>query len=388
MRSVRTRSRLVVLAGLGALVLAVGACAACGGNDKNTSATPKASATNESSPTPSAGDIEACPPDGAATALTGAGAAFPGPLYADWFARYKELCGVDIDYRAIGSDESIAQITLGTVDFAASDVIMSDTQKAAADPIYHIPMTSDVVAVIYNIDGLSSLDLTLDGATLAGIFLGTITRWNDPAIAALNGGVTLPDADIAVVHRSDDNPTTLMFTNYLGKVSTDWLSTVGSGTSVEWPAGTAVEGNSGVAGQIAQVPNSISYVSLVYARQNDIGYARLKNKSGTVVEPSAGSAQAAQEGVIIPDDAEVVLTDSSNADAYPITGFTWLLLYAQQTDKAKAQALGHLIHWMLTAAQQYAEPLDYVPLSDEAKEVALAELDVTSFEETPILDLN
>ncbi|HVP04705.1 MAG TPA: phosphate ABC transporter substrate-binding protein PstS [Dehalococcoidia bacterium] len=387
-----TRNRLIVLASLFALVLAAGIFVACGGDSGGTTtATPTAAATTPAGGSPtvtaSGGAVEACPPSGAATALTGAGATFPAPLYEDWFARYKDLCGVEVNYQAIGSGGGITQITAKTVDFGASDGIMNADQKAAADPIHHIPMTSDAVAVVYNLEGIDSGAITLDSTTLANIFLGTITKWNDPAIAALNSGVTLPSEDIAVVHRSDGSGTTFIFTNYLSKVSSDWQSQVGNATSVQWPTGTGAEGNAGVAGQVQQLPNSIGYVSLAYAVQNNIDFAKMKNKSGNAIEPSIDSARAAQKGITLPDNMEVMLTDSSDADAYPITGFTWLLVYVEQSDKAKAETLAHMIHWMLTDAQQYAEGDSYVPLSDTAVEKAMAELADTTFQGTPILEL-
>jgi phosphate transport system substrate-binding protein len=388
------RSRSIVLACLLAIVAVAGIFAACG-DDDNASATPTKSAAaattvagSSAAATTAPATVSACPPAGAATGLTGAGATFPDPFYEDLFARYKTLCNVAVNYQAIGSGGGITQITQQTVDFGASDGIMSDTQKAAAPaPLHHIPMTSDAVSVIYNIDGVDNKALTLDGATLAGIFLGNITKWNDPKIVALNSGVTLPGDDITVVHRSDGSGTTFIFTNYLSKVSTDWQSSVGSATSVQWPAGVGAEGSAGVAGQVKNLPGSIGYVSLAYSVKNNIDYAKMINKSGKTVEPSIDSARAAQLGVTLPDNMEVVITDSSNADAYPITGFTWLLVYAAQNDKTKAMTLGHLINWMLTDGQQFAEPDSYVPLSDAAKAKALAELADTTYQGTPIAEV-
>ncbi len=388
------RTRPIALICLLAVVAAAGIVMACGGDDDDnatTTATSSAAAatnTTAATATGSSSTVEVCPPSGAASGLTGAGATFPDPLYEDWFARYKDLCNVEINYQSIGSGGGITQISQQTVDFGASDGIMTDEQKAGAPAaLHHVPMTSDAVAVIYNIEGIGNLGLTLDGDTLAKIFLGTITKWDDPAIAALNSGVTLPSSDITVVHRSDGSGTTFIFTNYLSKVSSDWQSEVGSATSVQWPAGIGADGSSGVSGQVQQLPNSISYVSLAYAEKNSINYAYLINKAGNPVAPSIDSARAAQEGITLPDNMEIVITDSSNAQAYPITGFTWLLVYVEQTDKAKAETLGHLIHWMLTDAQAFAEADSYVPLSDAATEKALAELEATTFEGTPILEL-
>jgi phosphate transport system substrate-binding protein len=389
------RNRPIALVCLLALIVAAGLVMACGGGDDNASATathttaPTSTATGATSTaTASTAAINPCPPAGAATSLTGAGATFPDPLYEDWFARYKTLCNVEVNYQSIGSGGGITQITQNTVDFGASDGIMTDAQKAAAPgDLHHIPMTSDAVTVIYNVDGVDNLKLTLNGATLAKIFLGTITKWNDPAIAALNTGVTLPDEDITVVHRSDGSGTTFIFTNYLGKVSSDWQSSVGSATSVQWPAGIGADGNAGVAGQVKQLPGSIGYVGLAYAKKNSIDYAKMINKAGNAIEPSIESARAAQTGLTLPDDMQIVITDSPNTDAYPISGFTWLLVYANQSDKAKAETIAHVVHWMLTDAQAFAEGDSYVPLSDAAKEKALAELQATTFQGTPILDL-
>ena len=391
------RNRPFALVCLLALIAAAGLVMACGGDDDNASATPTHTAAGASTP----GRVDqhrnsdgqrrsaTCPPAGAATSLTGAGATFPDPLYEDWFARYKTLCNVEVNYQSIGSGGGITQITQNTVDFGASDGIMTDAQKAAAPgELHHIPMTSDAVAVIYNVDGVDNLGITLDGATLANIFLGTITKWNDPAIAALNSGVTLPDEDIVVVHRSDGSGTTFIFTNYLDKVSTDWHSSVGSATSVQWPAGIGEQGSSGVAGQVQQQPGSIGYVSLAYAIKNSIAYAKLKNSAGKAIEPSIASARAAQVGLTLPDNMQIVITNSPNADAYPISGFTWALVYTTQTDKAKAETLAHLANWILTTAQQYDEADSFVPLSDAAQAKALAELATVKYQGTPITQLN
>jgi phosphate transport system substrate-binding protein len=265
---------------------------------------------------------------------------------------------------------------------------MTDTQKTSAHgTVHHIPTTSETIAVIYNITGVPSAGLTLDGQTLADIFQGKITKWDDPAIVALNSGVTLPATDISVVYRADVNDGNALFTSYLSANSIDWQSAVGSAPSVQWPAGTGEDGNSGVANQVQQTEGAIGYVSLSYAKQNNVPVAKLKNKAGNAIEPSIASALAAQDGVTFPDDMEYALLDGANANAYPIVGFSWLLVSAEQVDKAKAESLGHLIKWMLTDGQQSAESLNYVPLSAAAAQKALAELDATTFEGTPILNL-
>lgn len=353
------------------MVLAVGVLSACSGGGATTGSPAS----------------EACPPAGAARSLTGAGSTFDNPLFMDWFLRYNDMCGVRVNYQSVGSGAGIQQLTDGTIDFGASDAIMNGAQKAAMGPAHHIPVTSDAVAIIYNIKGVDSLALTLDAGALSGIFLGHITRWNDPAITALNSGISLPNEDINVVHRSDGSGTTYIFTDYLAKVSGDWKNGPGTGTSVEWPVGTGAQGSEGVSGQVQQLPGSISYVSLAYAGQTGIPYARIKNSSGNAIEPAPGTATAAQEGVGLPDDMEVMVTNPANPLAYPITGFSWLLVRDQQTDKAKAETIAHLFRWMLTDAQRYAADLGYVPLSDAAADKALAELDEITYDGTPILEL-
>jgi phosphate transport system substrate-binding protein len=388
------RNRPLALVCLLALIAAAGLVMACGGDD-NASATPTntaAATTAGASATPTgSAAVEACPPSGAATTLQADGSTFVQPLFSDWFTRYATLCNVQVNYQGTGSGQGITDLSNKTVDFADSDGIMTDAQKAGATggAVVHIPMTSDAVAVIYNVSGVANKAITLDGDTLAKIFLGTITKWNDPAITALNTGVTLPDEDIVTVHRSDGSGTTNIFTNYLDKISTDWHAQVGTANSVQWPGSNAVgeQGSSGVAGQVQQQEGSIGYVSFAYAIKNSINYAKLINKSGAAVEPSIDSARAAQAGLTLPDNMEIVITDSPNAAAYPISGFTWALVYTTQTDKAKAQTIGHLIHWMLTDAQQYAEADSFVPLSDAAQTKALAELATVKFNGTPILNV-
>jgi phosphate transport system substrate-binding protein len=382
------RGRLLVLASLFAAVLAAGILAACGGgDDDNTSASPTGAASTDT-PAETLGTAPACPPAGGALSLRGSGATFPGQLYEQWFAQYRDLCHLNTDYTASSSASGISQLVLKNVDFAASDAIMTDTQKTSAHgTVHHIPMTSETIAVIYNITGVPSAGLTLDGQTLADIFQGKITKWDDPAIVALNSGVTLPATDISVVYRADVNDGNALFTSYLSANSIDWQSAVGSAPSVQWPAGTGEDGNSGVANQVQQTEGAIGYVSLSYAKQNNVPVAKLKNKAGNAIEPSIASALAAQDGVTFPDDMEYALLDGANANAYPIVGFSWLLVSAEQVDKAKAESLGHLIKWMLTDGQQSAESLNYVPLSAAAAQKALAELDATTFEGTPILNL-
>lgn len=304
------------------------------------------------------------------TSLDGAGATFPYPLYSKWFDEYYKLTGVKVNYQSIGSGGGIQQITLGTVDFGASDGIMTDQEQSAAEaahgPILHIPMTSGAVAVIYNLSGISSGQLRLTPEVLAGIYLKTIKKWNDPQIKAVNPGLALPDADIAVVHRSDGSGTTYIFTNYLSKVSQEWATKVGNAKSVDWPGDIGGKGNEGVAGQVQQIPNSIGYVELAYAKQGNLSWAMLRNRSGNFIAPTISSSAKAAEGVALPDDMKVMITDSANPEAYPIVGFTWVLAYRNQADMAKGQTLARTLWWAIHDGQKYAEALDYVPLSSDA----------------------
>lgn len=259
-----------------------------------------------------------------ATSLNGAGATFPQPLYTTWFDVYAKITGVQINYQGVGSGAGISQITADTVDFGASDGIMNADQQskaeAAGGPILHIPMTSGAIAVIYNLSGITSGTIKLTGDVLAKIYLKQITQWNDPQITALNPGLNLPDTAIAVVHRSDGSGTTNIFTNYLAKVSNDWNTQVGTANSVNWPGDIGAEKNAGVAGAVQQTPGSIGYVELAYAIQNNLPWVLLKNAAGNYEAPSIAGTTAATVGVTLPDDMKVMITNSSNADAYPICG--------------------------------------------------------------------
>ena len=289
--------------------------------------------------------------------LTGAGATFPAPLYTKWFDEYFKLTGVKMNYQAVGSGAGINQITAGTVDFGASDGIMTADQQAEAEaaggPILHIPMTSGAVAIIYNLSGISSGQIKLTGDVLAKIYLKTIKNWNDPQITALNPGLNLPNTPIAVVHRSDGSGTTYIFTNYLSKVSTDWSTKVGNATSVNWPGDIGGQGNAGVAGAVQQTPGAIGYVELAYAEQNKLPWVLLKNAAGNYEAPSLAGTTKATEGVTLPDDMKVMITNSTNPDAYPICGFTWILAYVNQKDQAKGQALVNMLWWAIHDGQQY-----------------------------------
>ena len=352
--------------------------------NSNTRTTISTSSTTSSTTTKTTSTAAAVP-------LNGAGGTFIAPLATKWFDVYYNLTGVKINYQAVGSGAGINQITAGTVDFGESDGIMTDAQVKAAEaahgPILHIPMTIGPVAIIYNITGVTSTtQLKLDGATLANIYLKKIKKWNDPAITALNPGVTLPDASIAVVHRSDSSGTTYIFTNYLSKVSTDWASQVGNATSVTWPGDLGGQGSAGVAGQVQQTTNSIGYVELAYALQNNIGFAQLKNSSGNFITPTLESASQAATGLTIPDDTKIMITNSPNPQAYSIVGFTWMLVYVQQKDLTKGTELVNMLWWAIHDGQQYNAALNYPTLPAAAVTRAEAQIWLITYNGKPILN--
>jgi len=292
--------------------------------------------------------------------VTGAGATFPFPLYSKWFSDYNKLYpDIRFNYQSIGSGGGIKQITERTVDFGASDAPMDEGELARAPGIMHIPTVLGAVVVTYNAP-VENLKLTPE--TLAGIFLGEITKWNDPKLAAGNAGAKLPDAAIAVAHRSDGSGTTYVFTDYLSKISPAWKERVGTGKSVKWPVGLGGKGNEGVTGLIKSTPNSIGYVELAYANQNKLAVASLKNADGQFVKPSLEATSAAAAGVEMPADFRVSITNAKGKDTYPIASFTYLLLYKDQADKAKGEALANFLWWAIHDGQKVATPLDYAPL--------------------------
>jgi phosphate transport system substrate-binding protein len=310
----------------------------------------------------------------AVTSLTGAGATFPYPLYSKRFDTYDGVAGVRVNYNSIGSGGGIKALTDKTVDFGASDAFLTDQEEAAMGaPVLHIPTCVGAVVLSYNLD--STPALKLDGTVLAGIFLGKVTKWNDPSISALNPGVSLPDLAITVVHRSDGSGTTSIFTSYLAAISPSWKSTVGAGKSVSWPTGIGGKGNDGVAAMISQTKGGIGYIELVYAVQSNMPFASLKNASGTFVTPSLASSAAAA-AVSLPDDLRIVIVNSPGADAYPISAFTWILVYKEQNyaDRTleQARALKKLLTWMLTDGQAINEGLSYAKLPAPAVTKALA----------------
>jgi phosphate transport system substrate-binding protein len=300
--------------------------------------------------------------------INGAGATFPVPIYTKWFAEYANVdTNVRFNYQPIGSGAGIQQIQNGTVDFGGSDAPMTDEQmqKAQGGEIFHIPTVSGAVVAIYNLEGAAK-GLKLDGETLANIYLGSITTWDDPAIKGQNSEMASSlKGDIAVIHRSDGSGTTNIFASYLSAVSPEWKSGVGSGTSVKWPAGLGARGNAGVAGLVQQTPGGIGYVELAYARQNNLPYAFVKNSSGEFIEPTIEATTLAAEGITIPGDLRVSIVDSTKSGSYPIAGFTYILVYKQQKDAAKGEALAKFLWWATHEGETLARTLDYAPLSAE-----------------------
>ena len=303
---------------------------------------------------------------GSGPALTGAGATFPNPIYTKWFDAYARETGVRINYQSIGSGGGIRQFTEGTVDFGATDGPMTDEQIKAVDGnVLHVPTVLGSVVLTYNLAGLGQTKLRLDAPTIADIFLGRLTKWNDQRIAQLNAGVKLPDQDIIVVHRSDGSGTTYVFVDYLSKVSPEWEKKVGRATSVNWPVGLGGKGNEGVTQQVKQSDGAIGYVELIYAISNKLPYALVKNAKGEFIEPSLKSVTAAAAGVDLPPDTDfrVSITNADGAGAYPISSFTWLLIQRQPRDSAKGREIEKFVDWMLKpAAQRMAADLHYAPL--------------------------
>jgi phosphate transport system substrate-binding protein len=304
--------------------------------------------------------------------INGAGATFPYPIYSKWFAEYHKANGaIEINYLSVGSGAGIKQVTDGTVDFGATDGPMNDDQlKAYRDrhgaPILHFPTVLGAAVPTYNIPGVAtSLNFTPDA--LAGIFLGRISKWNDPAIANANKGVNLPANDIIVIHRSEGSGTTYIWTDYLSKVSTDWKDKVGKGTAVNWPVGLGGKGNEGVTSLIKQTPNAIGYVELIYAVQNKIPYGAVRNAAGEFVRADlAGvSAAAAAASKTMPEDFRVSITNAPGNGVYPISSFTWLLIPGKFSDATKRDAIKGFVTWMLADGQNYAETLSYAKLPKE-----------------------
>jgi phosphate transport system substrate-binding protein len=297
--------------------------------------------------------------------LNAAGATFPYPIYSKWFDVYHtQKSGVQINYQSIGSGGGIRQLLAGTVDFGASDGPMSDEQLAQAKfKILHFPTVLGADVPTYNIPGVSG-ELNFTQKALAGIYLGTITKWNDPQIAQTNPGVSLPNSDIIVVHRSDGSGTTYIWTDFLSKASDDWKNKVGKGTSVNWPVGLGGKGNEGVAGLVKQTPGSIGYVELIYAVQNNMPYGKVQNAAGKFVKADLAGVTAAASGAAkeMPEDFRVSITNAPGATAYPVSSFTWLLIPAQIQNSTKREAIKGFLKWMLKDGQDYNEGLSYAKL--------------------------
>lgn len=321
--------------------------------------------------------------------LQGAGATFPNPIYQKWFSEYnKSHPNLKFDYQSIGSGGGIRQILEQTVDFGGSDAPMKDEDlKAAKGEILHIPTVLGADVVTYNVQGVGS-DLKLTPEAIAGIFLGNITKWNDAQIASSNAGANLPASDIVTVHRSDGSGTTFVFTDYLSKVSPEWKEKVGVGASVNWPGKTSIgaKGNEGVTGQVKQTPNSIGYVELIYAEQNKLPYASVKNSAGEFVRPSLDSITAAAASIAgqMPADLRVSITNAPGAGVYPISSFTYLLVYKEQQDQSKGKALVDFLWWATHDGEQMAKDLLYAPLPQDVVRKAEQKIGLITYQGQPL----
>lgn len=321
------------------------------------------------------GEMAAGADSNGALTLTGAGATFPYPIYSKWFNAYSQQTPVRVNYQSIGSGGGIRQLTEGTVDFGASDAPMNEEEMAAAPGTLHFPTVVGAVVVSYNLPELQE-SIRISGDVIARMFLGEITRWNDPAIAELNPGVPLPDRDVIVVHRSDGSGTTYVFTEYLSTVSPEWQQRVGTGKAVSWPTGLGAKGNEGVAGQIRQTVGAVGYLEQVYAQQNNLSAAAVRNSSGAFVEPTLEATAAAAAGVADQlgegGDFRVSLVDPAGAESYPIAAWTYLLVPSQIDDCAKARALAELGQWLYTEeADAMASELGYAPVPETVEALAL-----------------
>ncbi|HLP15486.1 MAG TPA: phosphate ABC transporter substrate-binding protein PstS [Bacteroidota bacterium] len=322
--------------------------------------------------------------------LNGAGATFPYVIYSKWFDEYQKKTGIQFNYQSIGSGGGIKQVIEGTVDFGATDGPMNDTQLAEAKgkrgtDILHIPTVMGAVVATYNLPGVGA-DLKISPEVLSGIYLGKITKWNDGKIAADNKGRSLPDKPIVVVHRSDGSGTTFIFVDYLSKVSAEWKAKVGVGTSVNWPLGLGGKGNEGVAGQVKQIEGSIGYVELAYAVKNNLPYASVKNQDGQFVKPSLESVTSAATGEAkkMPSDLRASITNAAGKNSYPISGFTWLLIYKDQKDQTKGKAIVNFLKWAFTDGQKYAAGLYYAPLPKEVVKLCEGKIASITFQGKPI----
>ena len=297
--------------------------------------------------------------------LTGAGATFPYPIYSKWFSDYAQATGVKINYQSIGSGGGIRQLSEQTVDFGASDGPMTDQELAQAKggAVLHFPTVMGAVVITYNVPGVAK-PLNFSGDVIADIFSGKITKWNDARIVAQNHGVTLPNSDILVVHRSDGSGTTYIFSDYLTSVSPPWSSTLGKGKDIKWPVGLGGKGNEGVAGQVKQTPGSIGYIELAYAKQNQLPSANIRNADGRFVMPSIASVTAAAASMKLPKntDYRISIVNAPGKDSYPISSMTWILVYQNQSDRVKGTKLVNFLRWAYRDGEKSAATLDYAPL--------------------------
>ncbi|HXG92065.1 MAG TPA: phosphate ABC transporter substrate-binding protein PstS [Blastocatellia bacterium] len=317
--------------------------------------------------------------------IQGAGATFPNPIYQKWFSEYnKANPKVRFDYQSIGSGAGIKQITERTIDFGGSDAPMKDEDlKKAPAEILHIPTVLGAVVITYNLPGVTT-ELKLTPEAIAGIYLGNIKSWSDPIIHSANSDVNLPDQSIIVVHRSDGSGTTFVFTDYLSKVSDEWKLRVGANTSVQWPAGDGEKGNEGVTARVKQTPYSIGYVELIYAEQNKLPVASIKNTAGNFIRPQLDSITAAAASAVMPDDLRVSITNAPGAQAYPISSFTYLLVYKEQQDQAKGRALADFLWWAIHEGQSSAREMLYAPLPDAVVKKAEEKINSISFQGKPL----
>ncbi len=306
--------------------------------------------------------------------INGAGATFPYPIYSKWFDEYAKVDpSVRFNYQSIGSGGGQKQITARTVDFGASDGPMSDENLAKTPgKILHLPTVAGADVITYNLPGNPKLKLNSDA--IVNLFLGNITKWNDPKITALNPDVTLPDLPVVVVHRSDGSGTSYIFTDYLSAISPVWEDTVGKGTSVKWPVGIGGKGNEGVAGQVKQLSGAVGYVELIYAKQNQMPYANVKNAAGNFITPSIDTVTAAFATAKIPDDFRFSMVNAPGDQAYPIAGTTWLLVYEQQKDAVKGKKLVEFLNWALTKGEGMAAALDYASLPESVQQRVLGRI--------------
>jgi len=328
--------------------------------------------------------------DGGANTLSGAGSTFVAPVMSVWTKNYSQSDGVQVAYQSIGSGGGVQQIFAGTVDFGASDTPMKDSELAAAKSgaILHIPLTLGAVVPTYNVKGVQT-GLKFDGDTLGKIFAGKVTKWNDPALVALNPGTTLPDQPIAVAHRSDGSGTTAVWTDFLTKESPTWVQTLGGpdrsfGKDIAWPVGIGGKGNEGVSGIINQTEGGIGYVELAYALAQNLNYGQVKNKAGNFIQPCVATITAGTQGIAYPRDLRVSLTDGPNPNAYPITGTTYALVYQNQTNAPKAKALVNFFAWVLSTGQDDAASVNYAPLGKDLQGLAMEQVRKITLNGSPV----